>query len=87
MVGRERKFADVSVVGWRAALWHCEGQVIDKERDIGEVKNNKRVLSNGLTQLQPMRSVLQPLTIGSRYLPFMLVLGVHAKHVLHSPQG
>ena len=69
------------------ALLHCERQVVDKEREIREVRSDTYILSSGLTQLQPIRSVLQPLTIGSRYLPFTLVLGVHARHVLHSLQG
>ena len=69
------------------ALLHRERQVIDKERDIREVRSDTHVLCSGATQLQPIRSVLQPLTLGSRYLPLMLVLGVHARHVLHSLQG
>ena len=80
IAGGKRKFADVRVVGWRVAFLHCEGQVVDRERDIREV-------SSGPTQLQPIRNVLQPLTIGSRSLPSMLVLCVHARRVLHSLQG
>lgn len=49
------------------AVLHRERQVIDKERDIREV-------NSGPTQLQPIRNVLQPLTVGSRYLPFTLVM-------------
>ena len=69
------------------ALLHRERQVIDKERDIREVRSDTHVLSSGPTQLLLIRSVPHPLIIGSRYLPFTLVLGVHARHVLHSLYG
>ena len=69
------------------ALPDCEKQVIDKERDFRVVKSDTHVLSNGLFELQPLRSVRQSLTIGCCYLRFTLVLGVHARHVLHSLPG
>ena len=87
MVGGERKFIDVRVVGWRVALL-CRGeQVIDKERDIREVRSGTHILSNGPAHPQPMSGVLLPLAIGGRYLPFMLVLDVHARRIFHSSLG
>ena len=49
-----------------------------------EVRSDARVLSSGPTQVQPIRGVSQLLTIGGRYLPFTLVLGVHSKSIFHS---
>ena len=84
---RREKICRCQGNGMKVALLHCERQVIEKERDIREVRSDICILNSGPTQLQPMRRVLHPLTIGSCYLPFTLVLGVHARHVLHFPQG
>ena len=83
-VGGERRHANVRVVGWRAALLQRGEQAMDKERDIREVRSDDaHVISSGPTQAQPIRGVLYHLTIRGRYLPFTLVLGVHAKCISH----
>ena len=81
--GGERKHANVRVVGWRAALLQRGQQAMDKERDIREARSDARVISSGPVQAQPTRGVLYHLTIGGRYLPFTLVLGVHARCISH----
>ena len=84
MIRGERKHANVKVVGWKAALLQYGEQAIDKERDIREFRSDAHVLHSGPTQAQPIRGVLQLLTIRGCYLPFTLVLGVHARCIFHS---
>ena len=55
---RERKHANVKVVGWRVSLPLCGEQAIDKERDIREAKSGTCVLNGGPAQNQPIRGVL-----------------------------
>ena len=80
----ERRYTNVRVVGWRAALLQCGVQTIDKERDIKKAKSDARILSNGPTQARPIIGVLQLLTIRGCYFSFTLILGVHAKCIFHS---
>ncbi|KAL0005911.1 hypothetical protein SO802_013472 [Lithocarpus litseifolius] len=77
--GEEIRHANVRVVGWRAALLQRGEQAIDKERGIREVRSDAHIISNDPAQAQPIKGVLYHLIIGDRYLPFMLVLGVHAR--------
>ena len=49
MVGGERKSANVRVVGWREALLHQEGQVLDKKRDARGARSDSRVLNSSPT--------------------------------------
>ena len=61
MTRGERKYANVKVVGWKAALLQYGEQAIEKERDIREFRefrSDAHVLSSGPTQAQPIRGVL-----------------------------
>ena len=68
-----------------ATSWVHEGQALDKERESKGARSDTHVLSSGPTEFQPMRGVLIPPTKGGCYLPFMLVLGVHAKARISLP--
>ena len=49
MIGGERKSVNVRVVGWREALLHHEGQVLDKKRDARGARSDSCVLNSSPT--------------------------------------
>ena len=83
MIGGERRHANVRVVEQKVALLQCGEKAINKEKDTREARSDACVLINGSALPQPMRGVLQHLTIRGCYLPFTLVLGAHARCIFH----
>lgn len=57
-VGGERKHVNARVVELRVALLLREGQTLDKERDIRDVRSDTCVINSGLAQVEPIRGVL-----------------------------
>ena len=68
----------------RLCYYVCGGQTLDKERDIKDVRSDTRVINSGPVQTQPIKGVLQHLTMGGCYLLFVQVLVVHVKCKSHS---
>ena len=54
-VGGERKHVNARVVELRVALLLREGQTLDKERDIRDVRSDTCVINSGLAQVEPIR--------------------------------